>query len=157
MENGRLIFTLIIILKNVFFPLLSLDVPDPGAPNAMTISCSGGTNFAAWIWIPTDSTVRNRHYGQCLTVRQELEVWAGPLSDGSQAVLLLNRADSGSEQITVKWSDIGLSSDHSANVRDLWAHKDLGTFTGNYTSSPIDHHAVMMFKITPKTSTKTNN
>jgi hypothetical protein len=136
------------IRKKRLSSLLSLDVSDPLAPNAQTISCAGGTNFAAWIWIPTDSTVRNRHYGQCLTVRQELEVWAGPLSDGSQAVVLLNRGNSGSEQITVKWSDIGFPSDHSALVRDLWARKDLGTFTGSYTSPGIDHHAVMMLKIT---------
>ncbi|CAF4047687.1 unnamed protein product, partial [Rotaria sordida] len=78
----------------------------------------------------------------------ELEIWAGPLSDGSQAVLLFNRVDSGSEPITVKWSDIGFPINQSDVVRDLWARKDLGTFTGSYTSPNIDHHAVMMLKIT---------
>ncbi|CAF1528017.1 unnamed protein product, partial [Rotaria sordida] len=56
------------------------------------------------------------------------------LSDGSQAVLLFNRVNSGSETITVEWSDIGFPTNHSAIVRDLWARKDLGTFTGSYTS-----------------------
>jgi hypothetical protein len=102
----------------------------------------------AWIFNITDGTVRNKLNGQCLTVEAELEVWAGPLSNGSQAVLLLNRGNTGSEPITVKWSDIGFPVDRSAIVRDLWARKDLGTYTGSYTSPNIDHHAVMMLKIT---------
>jgi alpha-galactosidase len=71
-----------------------------------------------------------------------------PSPSPSQAVLLLNRADSGSEEITVKWSDIGFPVDHPAVVRDLWAHKDIGIFTGSYTSPNIDSHAVMMLNIT---------
>ncbi len=35
------------------------------------------------------------------------EVWAGPLSDGSKAVILLNRGGS-AVLITAQWSDIGL-------------------------------------------------
>ena len=34
------------------------------------------------------------------------EIWAGPLSDGSKAVILLNRGDS-TVDITAQWSDIG--------------------------------------------------
>jgi len=79
---------------------------------------------------------------------QDLEVWAGPLSGGSQAVLLLNRADSGSEPITVKWTDIGFPAEKAATVRDLWAHKDLGSFTGSFTSPNIDSHSVVMLNIT---------
>jgi hypothetical protein len=101
-----------------------------------------------WIWNTTDATLRSKYNGQCLTVQQELEVWAGPLSGGSQAVVLLNRGDTGSEQITVKWTDIGFPPDHSALVRDLWARKDVGIFTGSYTSPNIDSHAVMMLNIT---------
>ncbi|CAF3423363.1 unnamed protein product, partial [Rotaria sp. Silwood2] len=45
-------------------------------------------------------------------------------------------------------SDISFPVDRSAIVRDLWARKDLGTFSGSYTSPKIDHRAVMMLKIT---------
>lgn len=85
---------------------------------------------------------------QCLTVPLEFEVWVGPLSDGSQAVILLNRGDNRNEEITVKWTDIGFPDDHLANVRNLWARKDLGIFRENSTSSNIDSHAVMMLNIT---------
>ena len=36
------------------------------------------------------------------------EIWAGPLSDGSKAVILLNRGNNTAQtDITVEWSDIG--------------------------------------------------
>ena len=101
-----------------------------------------------WIWNATDGTIRSQAYDECLTVPLELEVWSGPLSGGSQAVVLLNRGGSGSEEITVKWSDIGFPADHPAVVRDLWARKDIGIFTGYYTSPKVDSHAVMMLNIT---------
>ena len=117
-------------------------------PYVEAFKCNGQDN-QKWIWNTVDGTVQGKESGECLSLKPELEVWAGPLSDGSQAVLLFNRVDSGSEPITVKWSDIGFPVDHAAVVRDLWAHTDLGTFTGNFTSPNIDHHAVMMLKITP--------
>ena len=127
--------------------LFSLDVYNFDGPNVDAFSCNKQDN-QQWIWRSTDGTVRSKHNGECLTSKPELEVWAGPLSDGSQAVVLLNRGDSGSSEITVQWTDIGFSVDHPAVVRDLWVHKDLGVFTGHYTSPKIDSHAVMMLNIT---------
>jgi alpha-galactosidase len=75
-------------------------------------------------------------------------VWTGLLSGGSQAVILLNRGNGDNEPITVKWSDIAFPVDHSALVRDLWARKDLGIFTGSYTSPNIPSHGVIMLNIT---------
>ncbi|CAF2717321.1 unnamed protein product [Rotaria sp. Silwood2] len=105
-------------------------------------------DYQQWLWNTTDGTVRTKHDGQCLTVLQELEIWAGSLSDHSQAVVLLNRGNSGSESITVKWTDIAFPNDQAAIVRDLWARKDLGIFIGNFTSPNINYHSVMMLKIT---------
>jgi hypothetical protein len=127
--------------------LFSLDAFNFDGPNVDAYSCNKQDN-QAWVWSSTDGTVRSKHNGECLTLSTELEVWAGPLSDGSQAVVLLNRANSGSQPITVQWSDIGFPGDHSAVVRDLWARQDLGTFTGNYTSPNVNAHSVAMLKIT---------
>ncbi len=131
-------------MKVEFF---SLDVFNFAGPNVDAYTCNKQDN-QQWIFSTTDGTVRSKHNNYCLTTRPELEVWAGPLSDGSQAVVLLNRADSNNDQITVKWSDIGFPVDHPAVVRDLWARKDIGIFTDNYTSPNIDSHAVMMLNIT---------
>ncbi len=117
-------------------------------PNINAVSCKKqGTQ--GWNWNSADGTVRSQHNGECLTVQADIEIWAGPLYDGSQAVLLFNRGDSGSESITVKWTDIGVPADKAANVRDLWAQKDLGSFTGSFTSPNIDLHSIMMLKVTP--------
>jgi hypothetical protein len=104
-----------------------------------------------WIWNETDGLVRNNHNEQCLTVQQDTEVWAGPLFNGSQAVVLLNRNSTNSEMITIKWTDLGWSATQPALVRDLWAQQDVGTFTGSYTSPNIERHAVQMLKITRTT------
>jgi hypothetical protein len=116
-------------------------------PSLVSYTCNGKDN-QVWIWNATDETIRSKVNGEYLTVQQELEIWAGPLSGGSQAVVLLNRADSGIDEITVKWTDIGFPNDHAAVVRDLWTRKDIGIFTGNYTSPKINSHAVMMLNIT---------
>ena len=133
--------------REVFF-CCSLDVLFLDGPGVDVYECSQEDN-QEWLWNATDRTVRRFRNGQCLTVRETLEIWAGPLSDGSQAVVLFNRANNGSESITVKWTDIGFAADHSALVRDLWARKDLGIFTGSYTSPNISFHEVTMLKITP--------
>ncbi len=127
--------------------MISLQIYDYEGPVVITYTCEKWAT-QMWIWNATDGTIRSTNNGKCLTIPLELEVWAGPLSGGSQAVVLLNRADNESESITVQWSDIGFPTDHPAVVRDLWAHKDLGIFTGNYTSPNIDPHSVMMLNIT---------
>ncbi len=127
--------------------MISLTFWNGPVPRIIPFTCNGEDN-QIWTWNETDGTMKTKLKGQFLMVKSELEVWAGPLLGGSQAVVLLNRGDSGSEEITVKWSDIGFPVDHPAVIRDLWAHQDLGIFTGNYTSPKIDSHAVMMLNIT---------
>ena len=75
------------------------------------------------------------------------DVWAGPLSDGSFAVLLLNRGN-GTTAITANWKDFGLDPSKEASVRDLWAHKDLPMAKGSVTAN-VDKHGMVMFRITP--------
>jgi hypothetical protein len=127
--------------------IFSLTLYDFYGPNVIAYTCNGKDN-QIWTWNAADETLISKPRGQYLTVKPELEIWAGPLFGGSQAVVLLNRGDNGTSEIIVKWSDIGFPVDHSAIVRDLWAHKDLGVFTGNYTSPKIDPHSVMMLNIT---------
>ena len=54
------------------------------------------------------------------------EIWAGNLSDGSYAVLFLNRGTFTNE-IEVNWKEIGFNNTQ-AKLRDLWEKKDLGIF-----------------------------
>ena len=130
------------------FSSISLDIHTADGPNINAVLCND-QDSQIWKWNSEDGTVQSKYHDQCLGVQLDLEVWAGPLSDGSQAVLLLNRAPLGSESITVKWTDIGFPADATGTVRDLWAGKDLGSFTGSYTSPKLNFHSGMMLKVTP--------
>ena len=72
------------------------------------------------------------------------EIWAGNLSDGTMAVLLLNRASFETE-IKVNWKDLKLNSS-TASIRDLWAKKDLGSFNYSY-SVTLKSHASQLLKV----------
>jgi alpha-galactosidase len=77
----------------------------------------------------------------------DLEVWSKELKDGSRAVILFNRGESETE-ISVAWNQIGYPDHLSAEVRDLWAHKDLGRFTGTFKAS-VPNHGVVMVTVKP--------
>ena len=77
----------------------------------------------------------------------DLEVWARPLKDGSRAVILFNRGKD-EKEIAVQWTDLGYPVHLSAQVRDLWQHKDLGRATGKF-SARVGSHDVVMVRIAP--------
>lgn len=75
-----------------------------------------------------------------------LQVWSKKLSGtNTVAVVLLNRGTSAAS-ITAQWEAIGIPTG-AATVRDLWAKKDLGSFTGSYTASSVPGHGVVMIKV----------
>ena len=77
----------------------------------------------------------------------DLEVWSKQLQDGSRAVVLLNRGPS-QQTVMATWEQIGYPAHLSAAVRDLWAHKDLGKFTGKF-SAPVESHGVVVVTVKP--------
>ena len=85
--------------------------------------------------------------GRRIRKDSDLEVWAKPLSDGSRAVMLFNRG-TGDVDVSVFWEEIAYPNHLSAEVRNLWSHKDLGSFTGTY-SAKVASHSVVMLKIAP--------
>ncbi|MEH0573653.1 RICIN domain-containing protein [Streptomyces sp. B21-108] len=61
---------------------------------------------------------------------------------GKRAVVLLNRTSAAAD-ITVRWSDLGLTN-ASATVRDLWARADLGSSGTSYTANVPAGGSVML-------------
>jgi hypothetical protein len=135
------------IMCKINVGLFSLEMFRAAGPSVDVHTCNRGA-VQQWTWNSVDGTIQNKYNGQCLGQVPELEVWTGPLDDGSAAVVLLNRGNSISEPITVQWSDIEFPPHDSALVRDLWARKALGPYRNNFTSPNIDPHSVMMLKIT---------
>jgi len=91
--------------------------------------------------------------GHSLAVSGTSEVWGGPLADGSIAVILFNTLNTSSASITVTWPTIGFPTSTAANVRDLWRHRDEGTFTSQYTAT-VRPHGVVVLKVTPTQPTR---
>jgi alpha-galactosidase len=77
----------------------------------------------------------------------DLEVWSKQLADGGRAVILLNRS-SAPAKISASWDDIGYPETLQADVRDLWAKKDLGKLSGSY-SAEVPSHGVVMLRVKP--------
>ncbi|KAF0907848.1 hypothetical protein E2562_020904 [Oryza meyeriana var. granulata] len=79
----------------------------------------------------------------------EIEIWAGPLSQRRTAVLLLNRGATGSRRITAAWSDIGVGPGLAVEARDVWKHETVpGRFTGSLTAE-VAPHSCRLFVLTP--------
>jgi alpha-galactosidase len=126
---------------------MCIDVYDFNGPVVETYNCNGGTN-QKWVYDSTSHTIKNGQ--KCLSPSSgvdALEVWAGLLSDDSYAVMLLNRGDV-SSKMYARWEEIGLPKG-DAVVRDLWARKDLGTYTDEF-SATVEGHSSFLLKITPK-------
>jgi alpha-galactosidase len=118
-----------------------LDVYNFAGPKVQMYSCNAGTN-QKWTFNSADSTLRNN--GLCLTAiagSELLQVYAGLQADKSQVAVLFNRAQAAAN-MTLSFSDIGMSGAHK--VRDLWARKDLGTFTGEFVAMVPSHDVVMV-------------
>jgi alpha-galactosidase len=86
--------------------------------------------------------------GHKVAVNGNLEVWAGPLQEGSWVAILFNRGTS-QATITANWGNIGIPNGVSCTVRDLWKHANLGVFTNSFSAS-VASHGVVMVKLIPK-------
>jgi alpha-galactosidase len=77
----------------------------------------------------------------------EAGVMAKDMEDGSKVAGLFNPGDSGTQQVVLKWEDLGIKGPYI--VRDLWRQKDLGLFEGTFTA-PVAQHGVVLVGLRPK-------
>lgn len=73
------------------------------------------------------------------------EVWVKPLSGGARAVLLFNRGEAPAT-IRATADQLGWPGGIRAKVRDLWLHKQVGSWTGSI-SAQVEPHGVAMFRV----------
>ncbi|KAG6692191.1 hypothetical protein I3842_10G101700 [Carya illinoinensis] len=78
----------------------------------------------------------------------DLEVWAGPLSDGKVAVVLWNRGPSNA-RVSANWSDIGLKSTTVVGARNLWEQLSESLVDGQLSAN-LESHASRMYVLTPQ-------
>jgi alpha-galactosidase len=75
----------------------------------------------------------------------DFEIWSKEMKDGSRAVLMFNRSES-EEDISFEFNEVGLPQKLKLNVRDLWKKKDLGKYSGSF-SSTVPSHGVVMVRV----------
>ncbi|KAL0566544.1 hypothetical protein V5O48_015467 [Marasmius crinis-equi] len=76
------------------------------------------------------------------------DVWAGPLSDGSTVVLVIN-LQSSSRSVTFNLADVGFAS---ATAQDVVTGTSLGKLTTSYTTT-LAGHGSLFLKLTSATTT----
>ena len=81
--------------------------------------------------------------GRRVARRDETEVWARGLADGSHAVLLFNRGESDAN-VRVHWDELGVAERRSARVRDLWQRSDIGERDGWYDRTLAPHACALV-------------
>jgi alpha-galactosidase len=83
--------------------------------------------------------------GKRVRHENDQDIFVKPLQDGGVAVALLNRGKD-TQNITLNWNDVGMAADKSVAIRDLWQHKDLGSFQGSF-STPVPSHGTVMIRM----------
>ncbi len=81
---------------------------------------------------------------------RDTERWAGQLPDGSWVVALFNRGDTATVDKALHFGrDLGIAG--AAEVRDVWARRDLGVRTE--ATANLAPHACALFHVTPRNRT----
>lgn len=119
-----------------------LTISNTFIPNVKTHICNESTS---WEYNETEHTLKTN--GKCLTSSVEAtEVWAGNLTNGTYAVLLLNRATI-SGKIEIYFKELGINN-KKVKLRDLWKKEDLGVFNDSY-SVYLEKHDSQLLKVFP--------
>ena len=74
------------------------------------------------------------------------EIWCKPLTDKSIAVVLFSRRTDNPIQISFSFKTVGFTGS-SANIKDLFASKDLGVFTNSFKGL-VNPSGVLMLRMT---------
>jgi alpha-galactosidase len=128
------------------------NIDDTGMSIITNAEAIGVADFAA------RNPMRPRNPGTGEGDAQQLQAWiGGPNSTGNAVVILanygpdqgqggFNTSIAGVQNVTVSWSDLGISG--SFSVRDIWQGQDLGTFDSGLNAS-LDEGQSLLVTLTP--------
>ncbi|KKY14253.1 putative alpha-galactosidase alpha-n-acetylgalactosaminidase [Diplodia seriata] len=91
------------------------------------------------IAISQDSLGEAVAYLENLSQEKEIQVWAGPLTDGRTVILAFNEGNS-TTTITIPLDEVpGVDGDQAFEVRDIWAKSNIPDVHGNLTVESETH------------------
>ena len=76
-------------------------------------------------------------------------VWCADIPGTADKYVALFNRGSGTANVTVRFSDIGMTQQDTVRVRDLWAKADKGGYTGSYSMS-VPSHGSGLFRLSGK-------
>jgi len=124
------------------------DVDGPGRHFCGKVECKAGlTDLQSEILLNKEVLAVNQDVtpqGHPL-VEGDLSVWTRDLTGGDMAIALYNQED-GAASIGFSFGSV-FGDAAGFRVRDLWAHKDLGVFTGNFPNVSVAAHSTRMLRI----------
>jgi len=85
--------------------------------------------------------------GRRLVKQSDHEIWARPLANDDVAFILFNPTNCCHVNITADLTQVGISSGRAV-LRDVFAHEDLGEFSGTF-SAWVNGNGVVMIRATP--------
>lgn len=122
------------------------------------------TNIMKQVLLNTDIISVNQDYNapagkrvltyDCdILISNACQVWTRLLSNGTLAMVLYNGGEELREHsIAAPFEKLGIDgwdANTTVSARDLWLHKDLGTFQGSYQAT-VEMHAVNFVALTKK-------
>eukprot|EP00927_Polykrikos_kofoidii_P061609 TRINITY_DN56443_c0_g1_i1.p1 TRINITY_DN56443_c0_g1~~TRINITY_DN56443_c0_g1_i1.p1 ORF type:complete len:462 (+),score=50.82 TRINITY_DN56443_c0_g1_i1:70-1386(+) len=87
------------------------------------------------------------HPGRLVIDGGQYQVWAKKLQHGSQAAIIVNWQGTPLNSVEVSLTDLGITGD--ANVRDIWALKDLSTISGSWHTGALPAYGSAFVRLTP--------
>ena len=120
------------------------------APMVVTNTCEQAAPQQTFHYLNDTQQIISSESGLCLssvTSMDSIEIWGGPLSNKEFVALLWNRSGNNGVPIEFSFTTLGVPAGTKLKVRDLWARKDLGVFTGKYLASSVDSHASVLLKL----------
>ena len=105
----------------------------------LAVHQDAAANAPRVIFTRNATMVRDEHGGLAAAVAAQ--GFARKMADGSVALVLLNRKDSGSLTLSASWSELGLQPGAECSVRDLINKKQLPKAKGSFSSAVPSHSA----------------
>jgi hypothetical protein len=134
-----------------------VDVNNFQGPVMELWGCNGGCN-QQWNFNSDGTWSDNCSGGQpkkCVSAKSNspftgnaLQLWGKPTAaNGAMAVLLINNDPSNAYVVNIDFSLLNITG--KATVRDIWNHKDLGTFQTTFTTDSCAAHDSRFYLFTP--------
>merc|ERR1712025_1307997 len=96
-----------------------------------------------------DCESEDKKFVVCPCTAPAAQTWLRPLSGGAAAVALHN-PNTMPQKVTVRFADVPerqWNENTKLHVRDLWAHKDIGIFTGTFAVDNVAAHGTAVIKL----------